>query len=81
LVLESAATFDRKQRDYGPTNIGDFGELGVLVRCHDKVSRLKNLLWVHLATPANESVEDSWLDLGVYAFIARLVRRNLWPRR
>lgn len=33
-----------KQRDYGHSNITDFGEYGVLVRLNDKVCRLKNLL-------------------------------------
>lgn len=44
IVLNTIATFDKKQHDYGSHNIADFGEFGVLVRVNDKVRRLKNLL-------------------------------------
>ena len=65
-----------KQRDYGPGNILDFGDFGVLVRANDKVARLKNLYKGN--RPQNETVDDSWLDLANYAVIAMLVRRGYW---
>ena len=49
-----------KQRDYGHSNITDFGEYGVLVRLNDKVCRLKNLLG-NKKEPKNESIDDSWM--------------------
>lgn len=83
-AIEDISVFDRKQHDYGPHNIGDFGEGGVLVRVNDKVSRLKRLIPMPCSdpastrTPRNESIEDSWRDLSVYAIIARLVRAGKW---
>ena len=65
-----------KQRDYGPGNILDFGDYGVLVRANDKIGRLKNLYKGE--KPRNESVDDSWLDLANYAVIALMVRRGHW---
>ena len=64
-----------KQHDYGPGNILDFGDKGVLVRANDKIARLKNL---YQGVPRNESLEDSWLDLANYAVIAMMVRRGYW---
>lgn len=74
----------RKNRDYASAkadNISEFGELGVLVRANDKLSRLKNLLWHSKHEPKNESIEDSWIDLGNYCVISLLVRRGLWGKR
>ena len=64
-----------KQRDYGPHNILDFGELGCLIRANDKVRRLDNLYRGRRA-PENEPLMDSWRDLANYAIIARMVRRG-----
>jgi hypothetical protein len=47
------------------------------VRANDKVARLKNLL-TNVASPRNESIEDSWLDLSNYSLIAVLCRRGDW---
>jgi hypothetical protein len=66
-----------KQHDYGPGNILDFGEYGVLVRANDKMARLKNLL-KNGEAPANEALEDTWIDLANYGVIALMVRRGLW---
>lgn len=79
VALDDICTFDQKQRDYGPRNISDFGEYGVLVRVNDKIARLKNLLKGELcAIPSNEPIEDSWKDLSVYGVIARIVRKGRW---
>lgn len=80
IACANVQVLDRKQQDYGPGNISAFGEVGVLVRCNDKIERLKNL-WNtgRLRDGAcEESAEDSWLDLSNYGIIAVLVRRNLW---
>lgn len=76
---EVCAIFEAKQHDYGPRNIAAFGEKGCLVRAYDKVVRLMRLVWDG-RTPANEAIEDTWLDLADYAIIALLVRRGLWPK-
>jgi len=64
-----------KQRDYGHSNITDFGESGVLVRLNDKVCRLKNLLTKN-KEPKNESIDDSWVDTANYAIIAIMLRKG-----
>ncbi|WP_051585995.1 nucleotide modification associated domain-containing protein [Caldanaerobius polysaccharolyticus] len=66
-----------KQHDYGPNNILEFGEFGVLVRLNDKVSRLKHLIMDKL-TPKNESIEDTWKDIANYAIIGIMLRRCLF---
>ena len=77
-VLRDVALFDRKQCDYGPANIAEFGERGVLVRANDKLARLKHLRRTN-AEPQNESVVDSWTDLSVYGVIARMCISGQWP--
>lgn len=77
LAIQSIQLLDAKQLDYGSANIAAFGEYGVLVRVWDKVSRLRNLLGAG-KTPKNESIMDSWVDLGNYAIIAQICRRGEW---
>jgi hypothetical protein len=65
----------RKQRDYGHHNIARFGRAGLLVRMHDKVARLENLLqWS--TDPENESVVDNFIDVIGYASIGIMWERN-----
>jgi hypothetical protein len=61
----------RKQRDYGPENIRRFGRQGLMVRMHDKVARLENLLLQvdGGGKPENESIQDNLLDVVGYATI------------
>ncbi len=68
-------TFIKKHKDYGKGNITDTGELGILFRINDKVNRLKNLL-MNNKCPENEPIDDDWMDIAVYAVIARLVREG-----
>lgn len=71
----------KKQKDYGPSNIASApgGPLnGLRVRIYDKVSRINNLVDSG-ATPENESLKDSFLDLANYAIIALMVLDNKWP--
>jgi hypothetical protein len=70
-------TMIAKQHDYGPGNISDFGDYGVLVRVNDKVHRAKNLYLTGDA-PRNETVDDTWLDIACYALIAMMWRRGIW---
>ena len=76
---------DRKQKDYGTdadpfANVRaseDFGVaawLGALIRLNDKVSRLKT--FAQKGTLSNESVEDSFQDLAVYAVIGLCLYRE-----
>ena len=70
-----------KHRDYGAKNISQSpgGPLnGLRVRMWDKTARINNLIDSG-ATPENESLKDSFLDLMNYAAIALLVLENKWP--
>ncbi len=58
----------RKQTDYGPENIRRFGRRGLIVRMHDKIARLENLM-ANGTKPNNESIADNILDVIGYAAI------------
>jgi len=78
---EGVAMLLSKHRDYGPKNISQSpgGALnGLRVRMHDKLARINHLIDTG-ATPENESLIDSFLDLSNYALIAQLVLRGEWP--
>lgn len=77
VLAELRGVLLKKQADYGHKNITDFGEYGVLVRCNDKVSRLKNLLEKN-KTPNHESIEDSWIDLANYGIIALMLKYGVF---
>jgi len=74
----------KKRLDYGNENLKPFGELGILIRVYDKLSRLKNLLYdnPHMLydnphrKPKNETVEDTWLDIAGYAILALMMREG-----
>lgn len=61
----------KKQRDYGPKNISRFGLNGIIIRTHDKVARLENLV-NNNASPENESLMDNLLDIIGYSTIAMM---------
>jgi hypothetical protein len=71
----------KKHKDYGPTNISlsPGGPLnGLRVRMHDKTARINHLIDSG-ATPENESLRDSFIDLLNYSAIALLVLDGKWP--
>ena len=76
-LLNYAELFDSKQHDYGSANISMFGEYGVLVRLNDKLQRLINLQ-KRADAPANESIEDTWRDIGGYGFIGEMLHNGEW---
>ena len=75
----------RKHKDYGPKNISEApgGAMnGLLVRMHDKISRLKNLAYTSkYSKPQFESLEDTLSDLANYAIIGLLVLRGQWDKK
>jgi hypothetical protein len=82
LLEKIGALHDKKQRDYGSAtdpfaNVRASQEFGVkpwvgaLVRLNDKVTRLK--AFATKGELANESAEDSMLDIAVYALIALIL--------
>jgi len=71
----------KKQMDYGPFNISRSpgGPVnGLRVRMHDKLARINHLI-DNGATPENESLRDSFLDLANYAIIGMMVIDGKWP--
>lgn len=71
----------KKQSDYGPKNIAlaPGGPInGLRVRMHDKMSRINHLVDSG-ATPENESLRDSFLDMMNYSAIALMVLDGDWP--
>ena len=71
--------FINKHKDYGKGNILDTKELGIAFRVSDKLNRLKHL-YSNKKLPLNESIEESWIDIGVYAVIAILYRRSWFKK-
>ena len=52
---------------------------GLLLRMNDKMERLKNLFYDDGIDLADESFEDTLLDLANYCVIALMVRNGEWP--
>lgn len=73
---EITATLIRKQTDYGHHNIARFGRHGILVRCHDKVARLKNLHLARSGSAMNESLVDTYVDIIGYSAIGMMWERG-----
>lgn len=73
----------KKHKDYGPKNISESpgGPLnGLRVRMHDKLARI-NHLYDSGATPENESLRDSFIDMANYAIIALMILDGDWDNR
>jgi len=78
---DAAALLVKKQADYGAKNISNApgGPMnGLQVRMSDKLARIIHLL-ASDATPENESLRDSFIDLANYSIIALMVLDEVWP--
>lgn len=64
-----------KQRDYGKSAISRFGREGLVIRVHDKIARLKNLLLSN-AKPTNESISDTFTDIIGYCALGIMWERG-----
>jgi len=69
---ETVSTLCMKQGDYGPNNIARFGHSGLLLRLHDKVARLENLV-SQGREAQNESLHDTYLDIVGYSVIGMML--------
>lgn len=85
VLEELRAMHDKKQTDYGRTGdpfsnvraseaFGIPGWIGALTRANDKMRRLQK--FAAEGNLANESVEDSLIDLAVYAIIGLILYRE-----
>jgi len=78
-------TLIKKHHDYGSKNILEFKDLGVLLRLTDKMARMKNLYGItdgsfQQKTTANESIEDSWIDITGYGLIGLMLNKDIFDR-
>lgn len=80
-----------KNADYSPANILATGEVGLVTRLWDKTARLMNLTGIKFQSiihegvqppqkPNNESINDTYSDLAVYAIIGKLLRLGKWGK-
>lgn len=79
VLQELLELFLKKHKDYGKGNILSIKELGIAFRIGEKSERLKHLLMTQ-NDPSNESVEDTWMDIAVYAIIGVLYRREQFQK-
>jgi hypothetical protein len=78
----------QKTEDYGPDAINLTGEVGIMVRMVDKISRLTHLTgWdfktgtkSEVKSPNNESIDDTLMDLASYALIMLVYRQGKWGK-
>lgn len=68
-----------KQKDYGPHNIARFGTAGILIRIHDKIARLNNLMSksdndfntaIGINSVPGETIVDTFVDIIGYSVVA-----------
>lgn len=65
-----------KRASYGPGNLTEFGDFGVLVRTSDKLKRLVHMHREGIdVTAVNESSEDAWRDIAGYALLVLVAHR------
>lgn len=77
VLLQMRETFARKNAAYGPDAIGDTGLYGIAVRMNDKVKRVLHITRTENALD-DETLEDTLLDLAVYAAIGVVYLRGKW---
>ena len=88
IVEEQFELFAKKQLDYGISNIStganletkegkDFALNGLWFRMYDKISRWKNLI-IKNRKGNNETLLDTYQDLGNYSIICQLINKGLW---
>lgn len=79
-MLLGLRVFKERQKKYGRENIAESGASGVRIRASDKMARLKQLYANGKgAEVTDESVKDTWIDVGNYGFIGLMVHMGKWP--
>lgn len=79
VLEELLQMFLKKHKDYGKGNILSVRELGIALRVTEKIERIKHLLMQQNA-PANESIDETWTDIAVYAVLAKLLRNGTFEK-
>lgn len=70
-------TLVRKQTDYGHNNIAKYGRQGLIIRVHDKIARLENLIAKN-EVAKNEPIADTLLDIAGYSAIGIMWEKELF---
>lgn len=88
VLMSMYRMYIKKNFDYSPANILGTGEIGLVTRLWDKMARLLNLSGFKIAIsdmkfeepiqPKNESINDTYSDLSVYAVIGQVFRMGKW---
>jgi hypothetical protein len=81
LINDMGVLLTKKQKDYGPNNILQFGHVGLIVRMFDKISRLNNFILkngtlansIDKNSVQNETVIDTLMDLIGYSAIGLML--------
>lgn len=60
-----------KHHDYGEKNLMRRGELGIIIRIEDKLSRIENLM--DKQSSVDETKYQTWLDIAGYAIQAMIL--------
>lgn len=80
VMKEYFELWQKKQRSYGPGNIGAFGALGCLIRSNDKIQRLRRHYFMKKnVSLSDETIQDTWLDMLGYALMGLVCERKQWP--
>ena len=89
---EQYELMSKKMLDYGIDNIAmgtkletpeeiKFSLTSIFIRCHDKMSRLKNLVVLgKINNVKNESIRDTYMDLSNYNILAMIVSEGNWKK-
>jgi hypothetical protein len=91
IMKEQYELFCKKNLNYGPSNIAGgtalqteedikFSLMGIFFRMNDKIQRIKQLVVLGKKDAVNETVDETYKDLSVYAIIAQIVGRGTWGK-
>lgn len=75
LFDEIGAMMEERHAKYGPGNIAEFGDVGILVRMADKFARLKN----GQKNFSDETVHSTLDDIIGYGLIWKMWLNGDWP--
>ncbi|HET6600255.1 MAG TPA: hypothetical protein VFG60_09850 [Burkholderiaceae bacterium] len=70
VMSDMADLLQAKRSAYGPSNLTEFGDIGVLIRTNDKIKRLIHMHREGIDTTAvGEDALDAWRDIAGYALL------------
>lgn len=73
---EMGTLLEAKRRSYGPNNLTEFGDVGVLIRTNDKMKRLIHMWQQGMDTTAvGEGALDAWRDICGYSLLVLIANR------